>query len=241
MGIIRRFFQLKETAVTITADEKFIEVAKKGIIEAREIVERFITEDPFFLYTLEPYECPDNAPSLIKRMCEASYMVNVGPMASVAGAIAQHATEKMREKGADYVVVDNGGDIAFYSPRKELRVGIYTGNPLTNVFALLIPPGYPAGGICTSSGKVGPSISFGNADAVTILAKDAIIADAAATALGNMIKREENLKNAFRILEDVSGISGALAIIGRKIALWGELPEIIKTKIPRNKITWRWF
>ncbi len=241
MGIVRRFFQLKETAATIIAEEKYVEIAKKGIVEAREIIEKFIVEDPFFLYTLEPYKAPSDAPPLIKRMCDAAEAVNVGPMASVAGAISQHAVERMKEAGADYAVVDNGGDIAFFSPKRELRVGIYTGNPLTSGFALLIPPGYRAGGVCTSSGKIGPSISFGNADAVTVLADDAIIADAAATAVGNLIKSEEDMREAFALLEDIRGVQGALAVVGKKIGLWGELPEIIRARVPAHKITWRWF
>ena len=241
MVIVRHFFQLKETAATIIGEEKYIEVAKNGIMESREIIEKFILRDPFFMYTLEPYEYPEDAHPLIKRMCRASQEVNVGPMATVAGSIAQYAVDKMREKGAYYAVIDNGGDIAIHSPKREVKVGIYTGNPYTSRFALLITPEDRIGGVCTSSGKIGPSLSFGNADAVTILADDAVTADAAATASANQIKEVDDIKRAFRIIEDIKGVRGAIAVVGRNIGMWGEIPQIIKGRRMREKITWRWF
>ncbi len=239
--VVKRFFQYKETAATIIAEEIYIEEIKRGLLEAREIIEKYIIEDPFFLYTLEPYEPSPTAHPLIKRMCNAAKAVNVGPMASVAGAISQYSLEKALKKGAEHVVIDNGGDIAIRTKEREVKIGIYTGNALTRGLALLLRPEDKVGGVCTSSGNIGPSISFGNADSVTILGEDAIIADAAATAVANEIREEEDFKKALGILEDIKGVKGAIATLGRKIALWGELPQIIRARVPTSKITWRWF
>lgn len=240
MEVIRTFFQLKETAATIIAEDEYVNVGKRGIVEAREIIEKYIIEDPFFLHTFEPYEVPENAHSLIKRMSHASMDFEVGPMAAVAGAISQYAVEKMRDLGSSHAIIDNGGDISLYTPRREVKVGIYTGNPETSEFALIIRPEEGVGGVCTSSGKIGPSISFGNADAVVIISEDAIRADAAATAVANMIRDKDDIKKAFQHLEG-KRVKGAIAIVGRHIGLWGDLPEIVKARIREDKITWRWF
>ncbi len=236
--IKRAHFQLKETIATIIAEEdNNIEAAKRGMIRCRKEIEDFIIINPFFAYTLEPYSPPSNAPKIIKKMCSSSEKLSIGPMATVAGTIAEYAVKEMKEGCSQYAVVDNGGDIAIFSKKEEVTVGIYTGNEKTSKFALKIPPRNNIVGVCTSSGKIGPSISFGNTDAVTIICRDISVADAAATAVANLIKSEENIKNAFKFLEDVKEVEGAIAILGNKIALWGDLPEIIPAKALLKLIT----
>jgi ApbE superfamily uncharacterized protein (UPF0280 family) len=138
--------------------------------------------------------------------------------------------------GALEAVVDNGGDIAL-KILDPVRVGIYTGKVGPDHFAFEFEPQLDSFAICTSSGTVGPSISFGRADAVVVIAADAPLADAAATALGNRIKTERDLAGAFDIFDCMDSLSGALAVVGHRFALWGDLPKISKAHIDEELIT----
>ena len=109
----REQFQLKETIATIiTEDDEYIETAKKEIQKCRSEIEQFIRKDNFFEVSLKPYNCSKKDPEIIKKMCDSSKKLNVSPMATVAGVIAEYAVKAMISKGAKHAIVDNGGDIA---------------------------------------------------------------------------------------------------------------------------------
>jgi len=161
--------------------------------------------------------------------------VGIGPMSAVAGTIARFALEAMIGAGATHAVVDNGGDIALINERSVI-IGIYAGtSPLENL-AFELPCRNTPLGICTSSGTVGPSMSFGFADAALAISKDISLADAAATALGNAVSESGNLGNCFDILDE-TGIEGALVIRGEEMALWGALPKIKRATLNPDLIT----
>ncbi len=233
----REEFELGETAVTIVADEEYIPSGKEAIFRAREIIQGFITRDPFFQLTLEAYNAPEDAAPLIKRMCEASRLAQVGPMASVAGAIAEEAVGSMVKAGAEHAIVDNGGDIALYLS-EETVVGLYAGGHWSNM-GLRCAPRKEIFGICTSSGTIGPSISFGIADAATVISSNVTLADACATMLGNMIKSKEEsiIGSALERTRSVPGIEGALVIAENKIAMSGRLPPLVKTAFDGERIS----
>ncbi|NYT01132.1 MAG: UPF0280 family protein [Methanocellales archaeon] len=230
---MRARFQLKETNVTIIAEEKYVEVAKQVIREERGYLDRYILSDPFFQITLEPYYPKKNAPKVVKRMCEAGNAVGVGPMAAVAGTIAEMTVEAMMQKGAKHAIVDNGGDIALVN-EIPVNVGIYTGESSVKDLALQIEPRESIIGICTSSGKVGHSISFGNSDAATVISSSAALADAAATALGNKIVYKKDIGREFDVIKNVEG---ALMIYGDSIVKLGKLPKIVKMSMRLDLIT----
>jgi len=236
-SIIREHFQLKETIVTISALEAgHIEAAKVSIREQRSYLEAFIREDTYFMLTMEPYDLPyHGAPDIVRQMIQATNVFGVGPMAAVAGVIAKLALEAMMEKGATYAVVDNGGDISVLNDRPAI-IGIYAGSSPIKDLALELPPRNKPLGICTSSGTVGPSISFGFADASLVISEDPALADAAATALGNAVSADGPLEDCFKAVEK-PGIEGALVIRGDKLALWGDLPKIIRAKLNPDLIT----
>lgn len=230
---MRTRFQLKETNVTITAEEKYVEVAKQVIREQRGHLDRYILSDPFFQITLEPYYPEKNVPKIVKRMCDAGNAVGVGPMAAVAGTIAEMTVEAMVKKGAKHVIVDNGGDIALVN-ETPVNVGMYTGESPIKDLALQIEPRNSMIGICTSSGKVGHSISFGNSDAATVVSSSAALADAAATALGNKTVSEKDIERAF---DGIKNVEGALIIYGDSMGKWGKLPKIVKMPVSPDLIT----
>jgi ApbE superfamily uncharacterized protein (UPF0280 family) len=235
--ILREHFQLKETIVTISAREQVhIDAAKKSIREQRTYLEDFIEKDTFFMLTLEPYDfLEDDAPEIILQMIECSATFGIGPMAAVAGVIAKFAVLAMMDAGATYAMVDNGGDISILNDQMVL-VGIYAGSSPIRNLAFEVPPRTKPLGICTSSGTVGPSISFGYADAATVISLDPALADAAATALGNTVQVEGPLEECFQAI-DRQGIEGALVIRGDEMALWGELPKLRRAQGGEKKIT----
>ncbi|MHC1623349.1 MAG: UPF0280 family protein [Candidatus Methanospirareceae archaeon] len=238
---MKESFRLKETFVWITADEKrYVEIAKEAIKQRRKELERFVRWHPYFLVTLEKYQIDevevgsgrerDEIPEIVIRMIESAGKFGIGPMSAVAGTLAEFAVEAMQDAGATYAMVDNGGDIALITDR-EVLVGIYAGeSTFSNKIALRIKPSSSLIGICTSSGTVGHSISFGTADAATVISASASLSDAAATALCNAITDARSIPDAFRSINNVKGIEGAAVICKDVLATWGKVPEIVKTR-----------
>jgi ApbE superfamily uncharacterized protein (UPF0280 family) len=235
--ILREHFQLKETIVTISArEQEHIEAAKKSIREQRKYLEDFIEKDPFFQLTLDPYDLGvDDAPDIVQQMVRCSAAFGIGPMSAVAGVIAKLAVEAMIEAGATFAVVDNGGDISILNDQPAL-VGIYAGTSPIKDIAFEVPSRTEPLGICTSSGTVGPSISFGCADAATVVSKDPALADTAATALGNAVQAKGALEKCFKAIYK-PGIDGALVIRGDEMAMWGELPKLRRARVGAERIT----
>jgi len=234
----REHFQLKETIVTIIAEnDYYIEIAKNEIIKRRNEIEQFIKKDDFFEVTYEPYEPPIDAPESIQKMCNSSEKFKIGPMSTVAGTISEYAVRAMKKAGAKHAIVDNGGDISVYS-KYRVNIGIYTGNKVYDQLALQIQPtGDKILGICTSSGWIGHSHSFGNTDAVTIISNNVSLADAAATSLGNQVKQKSDINSAFKILQNKPDIICAIIFINGYVGLWGKVPKFVYANIPYKIIT----
>jgi ApbE superfamily uncharacterized protein (UPF0280 family) len=232
--MIREPFRFRQTIATILADEpEHVAAAKCGMLEARQVLEAYIARDPFFLSTFDPYT-PDSDDLIIVRMASATRTAGVGPMASVAGAIAWAGVEAMVDAGAVFGVIDNGGDIALTSDR-SIRVGVHAGEAvLSNRIAFVIPPQEKILGICTSSATVGPSISFGIADAVTIFSCDVALADAWATSVCNLI-RPYDQSVLGRI--DLHEVQGVFAIMGESVVKWGHLPPLVSALVDEQLIS----
>ena len=230
----RRYsFRFKETITTILArDDGAYRNAVRGMLYARGEIEKFIANDPLFLTTLEPYECDGK---VVGRMCHASKIAGVGPMAAVAATIAWFGVEFA---DTDFIVIDNGGDIVARID-EPITVGIYCGRRKSIGFEI---GECEIKSICTSSGKIGHSISFGFADAATIISENPSIADALATALGNMIGEDFKKRDIERVLEEFwrnyrKYIECAIVIKDDVFAFVGDLPEIKRVEINPDIIT----
>jgi ApbE superfamily uncharacterized protein (UPF0280 family) len=232
--MIREPFRFRETIATILADEpEHVAAAKRGMIDARQVLEAYIARDPFFISTFDPYT-PDSEELIIVRMASATRTAGVGPMAAVAGAIAWAGVESMVDAGAVFGVIDNGGDIALISDR-SIRVGVHAGESgLSNRIAFIVPYQEKILGICTSSATVGPSISFGIADAVTIFSHDVTLADAWATSVCNQIRPYDQ-----SVLDglDPDEVIGVLAIMGESVVKWGHLPPLVSAVVDEHLIS----
>ena len=235
---IKEHFQLKETIVTIAADNQaHIEAAKEAIRNHRAALEIYILSDPYFQLTLEPYECPTIAPEVVRRMIKAGNTMGIGPMSAVAGTISALAVEAMVEAGAKYAIVDNGGDIALINDQ-PIVIGIYSGqSPIKNL-GLVLKPRNSITGVCTSAGTVGPSISFGAADAASVFSDNVSLADAAATSLGNEVGiGKESVKASFNSVKGIPGIKGAIVIQDEYVGMWGNIPKITQVAVKYECIT----
>ncbi|MFC2059262.1 UPF0280 family protein, partial [Chloroflexota bacterium] len=169
-----------------------------------------------------PLQVEDDAPKLVREMALAADVVGVGPMAAVAGTIAEEVGTRLLDL-TDEVIVENGGDIFIKSLHQRL-IGIYAGDsPLTGKIAFEIKPEDTPLGICTSSGTVGHSFSFGLADAVTVFSKSTALADAAATAIGNRVRSAEDIPGAIEFAKKVSRLDGVAIVKGESLGLWGKI------------------
>jgi hypothetical protein len=236
----RRYrFKHKETSVAILAEnERQYELAVDAILRARRLIEEKIRKDPYFLIAYEPYEPSEleAEDEVTSRMIRASRLAGVGPMAAVAGTISAIAVEKMVEAG-DFALVDNGGDIAMHSC--DVTIGIYTPLNLNLGFRLKHERFYA---VCTSSGTVGHSVSFGFADAVTVFGEDAAVADCFATRIGNEIKEdfgEEEIGRTLEILWEKAKdyIDGILVVKGETIGKIGRVPKLRRVEVKPDLIT----
>ncbi len=175
-----------------------------------------------FLTSLTPVKKLDGISSIVKKMQQASEQAQVGPMAAVAGAIAESVGRALLEK-SDEMIIENGGDI-WLTLKQQGIIGLYAGrSPFSSKIGLMVYPKQTPMGICTSSGKVGHSLSFGKADAVTICANDAALADAVATETCNRIRGEDDLQGAVDFALSIKGVIGAIAILNDTIAAKGEV------------------
>jgi ApbE superfamily uncharacterized protein (UPF0280 family) len=235
---MRRHFQFKETAATIEADEEYLPLAEDALLKAREQVETYIAKDPYFKATFDPYPVRSDMGDVVKHMCNAAQKADVGPMASVAGAISQAAVEAMVEEGCKHCLVDNGGDIAMRTNR-TVTVGLYAGECKPNYLAIEVPATKGLLGICTSSGTVGPSISLGRADLATVISDDVALADACATKLGNLITEDDLtlMDRSIREVLSIKGVKGALVMINGKLGMGGDVPRLVRSDVPPDKIT----
>jgi len=220
---------VKETDLYIRATTNLKRRALRLVVKYRDALERYIERHPSFLTSLEPIAVGDDAPHIVTEMAEAATKAGVGPMASVAGAIAEFVGSQLLAFSPE-IIIENGGDIYLRSLKKRL-IGIYAGkSPLTGKIGLEIDGQDTPMGICTSSGTVGHSLSFGKADAVVVLSQSATLADAAATAIGNLIIQPSDIPGGIEFAQSIDGLKGVVIIKDDKVGLWGEV-KIRQTSI----------
>lgn len=213
---------VKETDLYIRASSNLRRKAHKLVLKYRRALEKYIERHPLFLTSLEPLPVGNDAPHMVKEMAKAAGRVGIGPMASVAGAIAEFVGSELLAFSPE-IIVENGGDIYLKSSRKRL-VGIYASkSPFTGKLGLEINGQDTPLGICTSSGTIGHSLSYGKADAVVVLSQSAVLADAAATAIGNLIKQPGDIPSGIEFAKGIEGLKGVIIIEGDKVGLWGEV------------------
>jgi ApbE superfamily uncharacterized protein (UPF0280 family) len=218
----------------VKAYQKLEKETEDLIRVARSQIEQAIARRPEFLKSLVPLdEHPADAPIAI-RMTRAGRKAGTGPMAAVAGAVAEHVGRGLLQWSPE-LVIENGGDI-FMKVAHPTVVGIFAGKShFSGRVGIRVEPTVIPVGICTSSATVGPSLSLGRADAATVVSRDVCLADAAATALGNRIKSAHDLKQAVEWVMQIPGVDGALAVLGDQIAAVGNI-ELVPLAQPEKEV-----
>lgn len=230
-NLIKETFTLKESQCTIISEkQQAIQAAKESIHRNRQELELYVRTNPKFLYTLTPISAPEK-PLIAKMMVEAAIKADVGPMAAVAGAIADLAVLDMKQVGCEVAVVENGGEIAADSSQ-PVDVAVAAGDePLSKRFGFRLTD-FPIG-LATSSGRFSHALSFGDAEAATVFCKNATIADAAATAVGNVVKGEDTeagIKAGIKRGSSIEGVEGVLIIYKGQVGTAGKIPQMIRVE-----------
>jgi uncharacterized protein len=218
--------KIKETDLFCCVSHDVREVIENRVIYYRHQLEEYIRKRPDFLHSLVPLEPDPLAPNIVKQMIAASGAVGVGPMACVAGAVAEFVGKDI-EPVCDEYIIENGGDIQLRTNKERLALIYAKESPFSNKLGIRLKPRNEAYGVCTSSGTVGHSLSFGRADAVCILASSALFADGLATRVGNMVTKPDDIHEALETGKTYAEVMGILIILGDKLGVWGAL-DLVK-------------
>jgi ApbE superfamily uncharacterized protein (UPF0280 family) len=221
-GLVGFQVAVKETDLWVLAGSDLSQEVREAVLQERRQLEAYLAAHPEFLTTLTPWPEDPFAPPVVREMIRAAQAVGVGPMAAVAGAIAERVGRALESLSPE-VIVENGGDL-YLKIAAPATVSLFAGkSPLSHRVGLKIDPELSPLGVCTSSGTVGPSLSFGRADAACILAPNAALADAAASGLGNRVKHAGDIAAALEWAAKVPELLGAVVIVGDKLGAWGRV------------------
>jgi ApbE superfamily uncharacterized protein (UPF0280 family) len=227
-GLVSFDITVKETNLNIQAQTDRIDLpnlsdrAIRATLKYRQYIETHIRQYPEFATALAPLPLPMLAPAIVMDMIDAGIKADVGPMAAVAGAMAEYVGRELLAFSPE-ILVENGGDI-FVRSASETVFSIYAGDsPLSMTMGILIDRQAAPFAMCTSSGTLGHSKSFGTADAVTVVAASCSLADAAATALCNRVQDKGDIEQTLDQGKQIQGIQGIVIIKDEQIGLWGDL------------------
>jgi len=214
--------KIAESDLLISSDTNLTDEALESLSKHRHSLEAYIKNHPEFRSSLLPQPEDNIAPPIVRDMLLKSKVCGVGPMASVAGAISEFVGNDLLHQTGN-IIIENGGDI-FLKSKNELTVSVYAGeSSLSYKVNFIVKPEKTPLGICTSSATVGPSLSFGKADAVCVISKSATLADAAASAVGNKVKSKNDIKNSLDFGIKIPGVTGIIIIFGNDIGAIGEV------------------
>ena len=227
--LFKKAFRLKESNCNVVSDTpEGIQTAKTSIQQNRKKLQNYIKKHQQFLFSLDPVDVHD-APKVATLMAEAAKKANVGPMAAVAGVLADLAVKDMIFAGCKVAVVENGGEVYAVS-NQPIDIGFAAGDePLSREMGFRLNK-FPLG-VATSSGRFSHAFSFGDADAVTIFGVNAGLADAAATAVANTVTGEnvqEVIKAAVEKAMQIEGVFGVFVLYRGVVGKAGQVPELIK-------------
>ena len=213
----------RESDLQVRAHRNLQRQADDLLTQARGEIERHIARQPAFAESFSPLPAPPDVAPLVKAMLDAATAYDVGPMAAVAGAVAQTVGEGLLRWSPE-VIVENGGDI-YVKMNRPVELGLYAGadSPFSGEIRFRVDPAGQGLGVCTSSGTVGHSISAGHADAVVAIAEDAALADATATAIGNRIASAADIERMLNEEKKRGLLKGLLIAVGKKMGAFGDI------------------
>ncbi|WP_432735432.1 UPF0280 family protein [Maridesulfovibrio sp. FT414] len=217
---------VEQTDLLIVADKDLSSEALDAVHEIRGILKAHMVLNPAFGPSLVPVDVPDGSHPVLIAMAEAAKSCNVGPMAAVAGAVAQFVAEALLPHSPN-VIVENGGDIFMHSTRARKVALLSEPDSGARIGLAIEADAFPLS-ICSSSGTIGHSLSLGSGDLVTVRAKDGRFADAAATALANLLRSPADVPKVIEKARTLQkhGLDGVFVQYDSKIGAWGNLELI---------------
>ncbi|HEX9094221.1 MAG TPA: UPF0280 family protein [Coriobacteriia bacterium] len=219
-GLVTFEVVVRETDLLVSAQRDLTAEATALATSARDDLESFISSHRRFAESFVPFDVPCDAPRIVSEMADAASRAGVGPMAAVAGAIAEHVARGLAEY-SDEVIVENGGDI-FMLGASDRTVALHAGqSALSERVGIVLPAKLMPVAVCTSSATVGPSVSLGSADAACVIARSGAVADAVASALGNRVHSPEDVPRAIEAAKGIEGVLGLVVIAGETLGAWG--------------------
>lgn len=221
--------RVAETDLQILACSDLTGTAERCVRDARAELESYIAAHPRFGESYVPVEADPGAPAIVKAMAEAASAAGVGPMAAVAGAVAEHVARKLHAHSAE-VIVENGGDVYLMGAHERV-VALWAGSEGVSGVGIRVPARALPCAVATSSGTIGPSVSFGSADTATVVASSGALADAAASVVGNRVRSAADLERAVQAGLSVPGVTGVVVSISGALAAGGDI-ELVPVKAP---------
>lgn len=220
--LVRFHVAVKETNLLILATADLTAAVRDLVITARYHLETWINDHPGFRESFVPVAVPDTAPPIVRLMAAAAAAAGVGPMAAVAGAVSEIVSSGLAPPDRE-LIIENGGDV-YLSSRRERTVGIFTGERHLDVsLGIKVAPETTPVGVCTSSGRIGHSVSLGDSSAATLIAPSAALADAAATAVGNLVRGPDGVRAALGAAQEIPGVLGAVVVRNGEVGVWGSV------------------
>lgn len=220
--LVRFRVVVKETDLLVLADADVESLVRDIVLTQRDRLERHIAADPGFAASLAPLAVPDTAPAIVRAMAAAGEAAGVGPMAAVAGAVCEAVAGGLAGAARE-LIIENGGDL-YVASAKERIVGIFSGGGgREERLGLRVRAESTPIGICTSSGRIGHSLSFGDAATATVLARSCALADAAATAVGNRVRGRDGVRSGLAAARDIPGVLGAVVVRDGQLGAWGDV------------------
>ncbi len=212
----------KETDLFCCTGSDLSPFIRERVLAYRNQIEEYIGMKPPFRDSMVPLEDDRFAPAIVREMIRASAMVGVGPMATVAGAIAEYVGRDIMSLTEDFII-ENGGDI-YLRTSVDRIIEIHAGaSPFSERVGIRLQNGPLPRGVCTSSGTVGHSLSLGKADAVCVVGASSLFTDGLATSLGNIVKKKDDIAVAVEKGQRFPGVTGILIILGDQLGAWGDL------------------
>ena len=222
-GLVGFSVVCRESDLMVRAHRNLHRKAEELLRGFRADIEQQIRLEPEFRESLSALPMPAAAKPIVRAMIEASSAYGVGPMAAVAGAVAQFVGEGLLRWSPE-VIVENGGDI-YVKMDHPVEIGLYAGaqSPFSGEVRLRVDPAGKGVGVCTSSGTVGHSMSLGKADAVVAVADDAALADAAATAVGNRVGSVDDVANVLDEEQARGLLKGLFVAVAKRMGAYGQI------------------
>lgn len=215
----------KYSDLLVSCDRNIIPKLERLIKEIYHLLEFCIKENPSFQKSLSPLKIKPEYPPVIKKMCQKAAVFNVGPMATVAGAVCDYLASGL-DRYCNRLIIENGGDV-FIKTNKDIKVGVYLKNKhFEDKIYLKIKAADTPCGLCSSSGSFGHSLSMGSSDLVVVMAKSTISADGAATSIANNIRSSKDISKTISSYKNIKDLKGILIVKDDRLGVWGNIEFI---------------